>query len=347
MARVEALFLLVPPMAFDTEFHAKSFDYLLRFLQSARDLPSCATNGDRLTKGGSFTVQIQSCPSGLKRKYFGHEMKGWMRRPNVPLLRFGGELPYPGVDGSELSNSDGSRVEVSPEDHLAIWKDVLQEELNVAIQTYICALTIAFPAALRCGANVWLIDGEPTFHEERLVSMASESVEFLVANGIEPGTIDPENVIKWVFSQNGMLDGCSDTPASRALNYFTRLFVREFRNDELSDLVWALGGVEALLVEGGRSSQGQLKEKLGALFEVKADWLHSMIEKTYGFRSRAVHGNRQLRSQFRRNEAYGDRRRNEEYDSVRFALGILILLLQRMIKVGAPFIKFRTILASP
>lgn len=270
-----------------------------------------------------------------------------MRRPNIPLLRFAGDFPYPGVDGCEVTNSDGSRADLSSEDHLAIWKDVLQEEKNVAVQTYICALTIAFPAAMRCGANIWLTDDEPMFRREHFVSMASESFEFVAANGVEPGTIDPEKAIKWVFSQNGIIDGYSDTPTSRALNYFTRLFVHDFRNDELSDVVWALGGIEALLVEGGRSSQGQLREKLSALFDVKSEWLHSMIEKTYGFRSRTVHGNRQLRSEFRRNEAYSDRRRNEEYDSVRFAVGVLIVLLQRVIEAGVPSFKFRTILDSP
>ena len=33
-----------------------------------------------------------------------------------------------------------------------------------------------------------------------------------------------------------MFDGYSNTPAARALNYFTRLFVALFRDDELGDL---------------------------------------------------------------------------------------------------------------
>src|ERR1700730_17757392 len=96
----------------------------------------------------------------------------------------------------------------------------------------------------------------------------------------------------------------SDTPGSRALNYFTRLFVSNFRNDELSDLVWALAGIEALLVEGGRSSVGQLREKLGALFSGKIDlpWLSTMIGDSYNFRSRMIQGDRQKRSFFRSNE---------------------------------------------
>jgi hypothetical protein len=94
-----------------------------------------------------------------------------------------------------------------------------------------------------------------------------------------------ETVVDWVFAQNGIFHGYSDTPASRALNYFTRLFVHQFRNDELSDLVWALAGIEALIVEGGRSSVGQLREKLCALFAETIDqnWLSKMVNSSYDF----------------------------------------------------------------
>jgi hypothetical protein len=208
------------------------------------------------------------------------------------------------------------------------------------------ALCLAYPGALRCGANVWLMDGAVIDHSRCLVSMVPEAVDFLIGNNMPAPMVDAEKAVRWVFSQNGMFDGYSDTPASRALNYFTRLFVEEFRNDELSDLVWALGGIEAVLVSGGRSSLGQIKEKLSALFDVDSNWLGAMVEQMYAFRSKTVHGNRQLVSQFRGHESDTDRRFNEEYDSTLFAVAILILLLQRAIEVGASSFKFRTVLDS-
>jgi len=228
MARLEALFLLIPPWPAPAECCVESFGHLLAFLQPVRHLPMRSVKGDSFLSGGMLTVQAESCPPELKSQYFSHEVKAWMRRPNTLLLRFSGDFPYPGPDGLPLKNSDGSFFDVTSEEHFAIWADVLQEEANTYVQTYIGALTIAYPAALRCGANIWLVDGEPMFHAERLVSTASESTEFLVQSGLKLGEIDPERVIKWVFSQSGILDGYSDTPASRALNYFTRLFVRDF-----------------------------------------------------------------------------------------------------------------------
>jgi hypothetical protein len=154
--------------------------------------------------------------------------------------------------------------------------------------------------------------------------------------------------VRWVFSQKGIFDGYSNTPAARSLNYFTRLFVREFRNDELSDLVWALAGIEALLVESGRSSLGQLKEKLCALFasEGTKSWLITMTEKMYGYRSKMVHGNRHIRSEFRGDDPQLGSRFDEEYDSVRFAVGILLLLLQHVIERNVASLRFRTVCVS-
>lgn len=112
----------------------------------------------------------------------------------------------------------------------------------------------------------------------------------------------------------------------------------------MTNLVWALAGIEALLVEGGRSSSGQLREKLNAIFEGRADrkWLSAVIDKTYCYRSRMVHGDRPLRSHFRRNEEDSQKRFDEEYDSERFAVGVLLLLIQKLIGTGRDKFEFET-----
>src|SRR5262249_24449457 len=164
-------------------------------------------------------------------------------------------------------------------------------------QTYICSLMIAFPGAVRPTDNIWLLDGRRYDFRSYYLSTINESIEYLRENGLRPiDKIEPDKVVRWVFSQSGIFDGYSNSPAARSLNYFTRLFDKEFHNDELSDLVWALAGIEALLVEGGRSSLGQLKEKLIAIFgtEENSGWLRKMTDRMYGYRSRMVHGDRQI-----------------------------------------------------
>ena len=106
-----------------------------------------------------------------------------------------------------------------------------------------------------------------------------------------------------------------------------------------------MAGIEALLVLGGRSSVGQLKEKLVAIFGSQCDeaWLREMIDKMYGYRSRMVHGDRQLNSAFRADEGPDSSNRfDEEYESARFAVGILLALLQEAIVRNVSKFHFKT-----
>jgi hypothetical protein len=65
----------------------------------------------------------------------------------------------------------------------------------------------------------------------------------------------------------------------------------------------------------------------------------------YTFRSKMIHGNRQLRSTFRTDDEETDKRFYEEYDSARFSIGILFLLLQEIISRGINQFKFKTVQA--
>jgi hypothetical protein len=196
--------------------------------------------------------------------------------------------------------------------------------------------------------SLWFLENREHKFSRCYVSPIPDAIEYLRENNIRPpGPLDLETVVKWVFSQPGLFGGYSNSPGSRAINYFTRLFVPQFREDELSDTVWALAGIESLLVEGGRSSQGQLREKLGALFGWSSNpaWLSKMTNCVYDFRSKLIHGNRQLRSAFRDAESEESQKRfDEEYDSERFAVGILLVLLQLLIASGRQSFSFRTIL---
>ena len=209
---------------------------------------------------------------------------------------------------------------------------------------------LAFPGAIRPAKNIWLVGQQISRFSRFYVSSIEAAVEYLIENEMSPKIFwDYERVVRWVFAQNGLFDGYSDTPASRALNYFTRLFVPAFREDEISNLAWALAGIEALLVEGGRSSVGQLKEKLSAVFagEASLPWIIKMVNQTYNYRSRMMHGDRQIRSVFRSDESEDNHQRfDEEYHSELFAVGILLLLLQFAIERDVSKFRFKTIIDS-
>ena len=161
------------------------------------------------------------------------------------MLRITGAVTFPGVDKFFFTDHTGNKAPYTEAQLRSSWAREFPHLLDVTLQTYICALTIALPGGVRTSSNVWFVDGALHPFSSKYLSQVHEAVEFLVENGMLPSSdIDPEETVSWVFSQKGIFDGYSDTPAARALSFFTRLFVREFRNDELSDLVWALAGIE-------------------------------------------------------------------------------------------------------
>jgi hypothetical protein len=303
-----------------------------KFLEEFRTPKAVPIRGSFTHNGESLTITVRPCTASQKRRHF---RKILLLEVGNPILEFSATLDFPGEDQFFLTDQTGARIARARERLIIDWQSTLSLQLELTIQTYFCALAIAYEGAVRPMRNVWIQDRSTYATDHCHLSQIHESIEFLREKNAFPRIdLKLDTVVKWIFAQNGIFDGYSDTSASRALNYFTRLFVDNFRNDELSDLIWALAGIEALLVEGHRSSIGQLREKLGAIFAGEIDflWLSKMIGDSYNFRSRMIHGDRQIRSFFRRDEEESKKRFDEEYHSHLFATGILVLLLRFVIK---------------
>jgi hypothetical protein len=338
--KLEGLFALYPPLRFDSDFHKEEFARFESYLNTSRQVRVRSTV---FQEGQVVSVRAEPCRAALKRIFF--KDLAIFHTGNL-LLRVEGSFDFPGPEKFPVTDPSGKIIPHSEDELRSIWISMAPDFLDLTIQTYLLSLMIAFSGAVQTIANVWLIDGKRHHFSSTYRSSVHESIEFLVENGVEPRVdIVPEKAVDWTFSKNGIFDGYSDTPAARSLNYFTRLFVREFRDDELSDLVWAVAGIEALLVEGGRSSIGQLKEKLRAVFEMnsKLAWILNMTEEMYNYRSKMIHGNRQIKSEFRSDEEPSKNRFAEEYNGSRFAVGILLMLLQDLIESEATKFDFRTV----
>lgn len=227
------------------------------------------------------------------------------------LLQFTATLAFPGAAEMPLTHSP--LPEIGPP-HVTYfsddqawnhWNRFLPDTLSLTIQTFLMSVCITYAGAVRSGDVRWTVNGHKTEHAHQTVDPIGEAMEYLSENNLEPSdALSLDVVHRWVCSKNGIFDGYGDSPSSKSLNLFTRLFSEDHREDEMTNLIWALAGIEALLVKGGRSSSGQLREKLNAIFEGRVDqkWLSAVIEKTYDYRSRMVHGHRPLRSHFRRDE---------------------------------------------
>jgi hypothetical protein len=324
LVKLRALFSLFPPIRPDSRAATRLHDRFINDFHEAKDV---AIRGSFTHDGELLAVAARPCSTSEYNRYF---KTSAFFESGHPILEFSATLDFPGRDQFFMTDAAGARIVQTEEEAIALWRSTLPHDLNLTIQSYFCALAIAYEGVIRPTANIWIVNGSRDRTDRCHLTSIHDSVEFLRENRAMPEVdLQVDQVIKWVFAQNGIFQGYSDTPASRALNYLTRLFVSEFRDDELSDLVWALAGIEALLVEGGRSSTGQLREKLTALFgnSINDQWLSKMITSSYDFRSRMIHGNRQIRSFFRRNEEESEKRFDEEYESERFAIATLVLLL--------------------
>jgi hypothetical protein len=338
--KLKALYALHPPLRVDSESASSLYRKFFKDLGPKRTIP---IRGSFTHNGELLAVAVRPCTASQKKRHFS---KSPFLQIGDAVLEFSATFEFPGQERFFWTDPTGARIARTREQSILDWKSTLSLTLELTIQSFFCALAIAYEGAVRPTQNVWIQDGSEYGTDRCYLSEIHESIEFLREKNAFPEIdIKLDTVINWTFAQNGIFDGYSDTPVSRALNYFTRLFVSNFRNDELSDLVWALAGIEALLVEGGRSSMGQLREKLGALFARNIDlpWLSKMIADSYNFRSRMIHGDRQIRSFFRSDEEESKKRLDEEYNSQLFAIGMLVLLLRFVISKDLTELRFNTV----
>jgi hypothetical protein len=329
-----AIYPPIPPLISDS--HLGNLSQLIEYLRQRRAI---SVSSSDFADGKTLICQIRPMSVEEHRRFF--KCKPYLS-PGGPLLCFDGDFPRPGNFGPV----EGARY--TEADYIEFWKDGLPGYLDTTIQTYICALNLTFSGAAKTVENVCFVDNRLNGHKSCYLSTIDAANDFLGGLGWPEITLFPEETLSWVSRQNGIFDGYSDTAGSRALNYFTRLFVQDYRNDEMSDLIWAMAGIEALLVKGGSSSTFQLKEKLSAIMKALgiAANLENQIDRTYQFRSKMVHGNRNLMSAFRGSDGESESRQNEVYHSELFAVGVLLRLLQVLIKYDLHEFSFETLLRS-
>jgi hypothetical protein len=339
--KVRAIYPIFPPTRFDSETFVQNYNQLIEYISTPKEI---AVRGETSVDGDKLLVELKEFSQSHKKHLT--RTGAWK---NYWVIEFSGSFTFPGVKKFNLKDHAGKIVPTPARELRTIWADFLPDELDLTIQTYMLALTIAFPGAMRPSDNVWWVGGGKQAHVKFYKSSVQQGSDFLYKEGYRSrDDIRAEDVIEWVFKSNGIFNGYSDTPGSRSLNLFSRLFAEDFYEDELSELVWAVAGIEALLVEGGRSSVGQLREKLSAIFRDRVDqaWLNKWITDVYNYRSRMVHGDRQVKSAFRSKDDDTASRFYEEYHSILFAVGILVELLREAIYQKLAKFSFTTVLKA-
>jgi hypothetical protein len=157
-------------------------------------------------------------------------------------------------------------------------------------------------------------------------------------------------VFHWYGEIPGATAGHSSTPVSRAVCAFTYLLSRSVLTKTMSELVWSLTGIEALLGEADQSRR-LITEKLLLIFPPKnidqEKNIRKLIKDLYDFRSRMLHGNRNISSQRLELENETDDPRKyllEEWRATSLSIAILSQLILKCFKNNLSELKTKLVL---
>jgi len=234
--------------------------------------------------------------------------------------------------------------EKDPNDADLDWHDPqLRRFWNVATARYlidvlqhvvVCA-NIAMPGGLHLHTGFLYLDGQ-----HRQLRMGNIDMWHPVDRTAEIGwptfaTLDFDAVWQWYLKQNGTLAGFSDGPLSRAVAALSHLFSESTDTTGMRDLMWSLAGLEGLFGGSRAPSISELCEKSFALLGGPANeqLVRKQIKEMYNFRSRLIHGQRNLASHVRREEMHSyskfDSRHAEENNTIGLSVAILLAAVQK------------------
>lgn len=273
----------------------------------------------------------------------------WLN-PLTVRLQLTSDLKFPGhaAVASEVKRTDGQ--EIDQVDLENIWLSFVASDVKCCIDLLMLSTQVAYSGALQISPSEWAVNGVPGEFSCPNYSRLAQAINHLTEHSVLPLTSLPHaEVGSWLRRCEGLFTGNSNNAVSRAVNLLTHAFDGDIDTSSGKEWVWALAGIEALLNEGGHSTQGQLKEKLRAIFGSRLEqrWLNSVIADVYSFRSNLLHGKKNLPSSLLKDtdEAMNHMRR-EDIASY-FSIGFLVLLIQELIQTKRDEYRFSFALVSP
>ncbi len=244
-------------------------------------------------------------------------------------------LKYPGDSAiaSEVKINNGQEIDRSA--LKGVWLSVVAFDTQSCIHLLILATQIAYSGAVQITPSEWSANGETEVFSSPNYFRLAQATEHLIEHSVAPTTsLAHTDVGEWLRTCNGLFSGSSNNAVSRAVNLLTHAFDGDIDTSSGKEWVWALAGIESLLNEGGHSTQGQLKEKLHAIFGSKLDqhWLRSVISDVYSSRSNLLHGKKNLPSSFLKETKEAMSHMDKEDIACFFSIGFLVLLIQELIQ---------------
>lgn len=160
--------------------------------------------------------------------------------------------------------------------------------LSQHLTEILLAAQLSYPSLINTRRGVVFIDDEiHGFIPEQGGFLIGFFEPFLKLNWLEIRSIPFKQVWEWLQKQGVFSEYLGKTPIQRGICAFTHLHDRS--SDDLSQLFWALVGLEAIFGRGRGDLRKQLAEKIQKyLGKLKA--FKNIIGKLYDYRSLFIHG---------------------------------------------------------
>jgi hypothetical protein len=146
----------------------------------------------------------------------------------------------------------------------------------------------------------------------------------------------------WVSRQKGFFHGLSENKIGRSLNAFTYLFSNGRSFGLADEFFWCMAGLEAIYTDGHENVMNQFIEKSSLLLGESVNF-QKKVKTMYGYRSRLLHGQKNIPTKFRKDPELGEeisKYEQEFWDVCVLARKMLLATLQQLIKNDSDDIQF-------
>ncbi len=167
--KLKALYALRPPFGVDSQ---SALNFYHRFIEEFGSIRNITIRGSFTHNGELLAAIVRPCTASHKKRHFGrsHDIE-----VGDPILEFSATFEFSGQDKFFLTDHTGAKIVQERERLILDWKSSLRHQLELTIQTYFCALSIAYAGAVQPIQSVWIQDGS-TFGTDRCY--LSEVAEF-------------------------------------------------------------------------------------------------------------------------------------------------------------------------
>lgn len=201
--------------------------------------------------------------------------------------------------------------------------------------TLLTSCNLAYPGVITTGK--WIVAGEVSSNFNNYLGLVSGHREHLNLPNFP--TLALEQCYDWVRNIGCVAERSPGTKVANAFNAFTNLFFRGGDHNYEADLIWAMMGIEALLVSSN-SIQRDIRTRLPFLYDEKVS--DKQINELYDARSRYIHGQMPIHSKWSHSGSKVKVRKKEVWLDIYTGTAVfwLVSLLQELCRRDLADIEF-------